>query len=302
MMKYLNPSIERTLLAQLSVRLASLVSLLASKIALLILLGMFLAACGGGGGGGGTSSLSPLASGARNTRVATALADNVAMAIPREGSVTQSSNIDNTGVTADDVDVTVSDSGDGLQVMVTNSRSGSNFSEIDSADESVELIRSFGGAFEEDALTIQSQELLLGKRVNDGLLFVNVLITNLADDNTNYIAAGIWLYAPSGDLDVNIGQAEFGAFMDAPDAYYTPNSYLMDAANPEATYNGDATGVYVEINNGEEYFSEFIATSQFVANFGPTPTIRGMISDVIELDDDREELGSLTDGPTMMFN
>ena len=87
-------------------------------------------------------------------------------------------------------------------------------------------------------------------------------IMGVAED-TDYLAAGIWVYAP--DNASSLDDYEYGAFADGSDPFVQNN---LAGVTGTATYSAQdgATGVYADAEEGRNYF--FDANVTLTANFG----------------------------------
>ena len=267
-----------------------------------------LVACGGGGGSGPDVSeaapsgsmmmedTDPMMMGDGNGGTTPAPIRTQAAAIveaaqnePRAGSVTQSSDGGDDNVTRDVVKVTITRSGNSLnvdasyngQVVVstTNATEASDVEDVlnrpkgtrlyervvEGGDEyGIEFYRSLaaGDVLEQD-----------GTAVPAGDLWVDVYTDYEANGDTDYLSLGIWVYVPDGATSLD--DYEYGTFADGNDPF---SQGSLAGLTGTAVYDGEATGVYVDDQN---YF--FDATATLTANFGNNSalgTIEGRIYDV----------------------
>ena len=176
------------------------VSLIALVLGLLPLYG-----CGGGGGSGGGSggggsdggalALDSVISKAEDEDAEQKISE-AAENKPGRGSVTQSSNASNDGVTTDRVSVTASYSGGQVQYIVQNSTAAWS---VDSAVDTV-LARPADSTWD-------GAELM--KRLPNGDLYVDVYSEKRVRENKDYVAGGFWIFVPDNatrvdDLDLGV--------------------------------------------------------------------------------------------------
>ena len=216
-----------------------------------------------------------------------------ARAIPREGSVTQSSDVDDmSNVTQDFVTVTVTEGPDGLQVSATYNGQRAVDTEHGAAAErsGVEYVldRPKGTRYFErfDYGDYQAVEFYRSLDTGDltgvpaGDLWVDVYtdFNGVDIDDTNYLAGGIWVYIPD---DGGANDYEFGAFADGAAPY--PKSDIVASLTGTATYNGGATGVYSYGTNGGRRNEFFDATATLTADFDTNDpgSVSGRIYDVM---------------------
>ena len=262
-----------------------------------------LAACGGGGGRGPsvseaapsdpmmTEDTDPMMTGDESTtpapiRTQAAAIVEAARNEPRAGSVTQSSDAGISNITNDVVKVTITRSGNSLNVAA--SYNGQEVVSTTNATEAPDvedvLNRPKGTRLYERVEQGQGVEFYRSLSTNDiresdgtavpaGDLWVDVYTDYTNDDDTDYLAGGIWVYVPDGAMSLD--DYEYGAFVDGNDPFIQGN---LAGLTGTAVYNGEATGVYVDDQN---YF--FDATTTLTADFGANSalgTIEGRIYDV----------------------
>ena len=240
-----------------------------------------LSGCGSSGDGGAAPASSKAPAGGRlgagdEIQEARAAA---AGAIPREGSVTQSSDtgtVDGvSNVTQDIVTVTVMEGPDGLQVSATYNGQPAVDTEHGAAAErsGVEYVldRRKGTRYFERFNYGTYQAVVFYRSLDTGDLtgvpagdlWVDVYTDFNGNDidMTNYLAAGIWVYIPD---DGGANDYEFGAFADGAAPY--PEGDIAGLTGT-ATYNGEATGVYSYGTNGGRRNEFFDATATLTADF-----------------------------------
>ncbi len=238
-----------------------------------------LPACGGGGGGGSPST--PTNSGTTPPTVDGAFAaapaemqesvSNAATATARFGSVTQTSNVNLSGVSTDAAEVTLS--GNTVHVRIRR-QDGSTLS-LNTADHTVE----------QSPVTVSpvtgrewQSAILLDHDANSLTAMRGVLDH---DNFGDWMVGGYWLHIEGNWAAGNVTGIEVGAFVDGPEI----SAERSRLPGGTATYNGIAGGLYgtgygtdadspgaVELG---EYEGIFRATADFSAG-----TISASISDV----------------------
>ena len=243
-----------------------------------------LSGCSGSGGDGAPSRGPPSASKAPGGRLS--IDEDVqpqrvaaAQAIPRAGSVTQSSHVGTVGgvdnTTLDTVNVVVTEDSDGnLHVRVTYNEEEAVDTEDAEAKKYVEHVHGedpgtqFFERFEEDDFkAVEFYRSLADGDVSDlpaGDLWVDVYTDFGVSgvDETDYLAGGIWVFIPE---DGGADDYEFGAFADGVDPFTQENIAGLEG---EATYKGGATGVYSHGTNGGRLNEFFDADVTLMADFG----------------------------------
>ena len=269
-------------------------------VALTLFFAFALSGCGGGGSSGGSTptastgtpagpSLQSTVIGNVNPAGATNSANTAASATPRSGSVTQSSNVNSSGVTQDQLSATAAYSGNTLRVSVSNGASGS-WGTVSSSDVALRANNLMGTRSRNTY-----RERMIGKRIGtNGFVVVDTFTDHLSAADTDYLVGGVWLYVPDEANPTPV----IGAFMDGPDANLTPAAYLT-AEKADATYAGDATGLYLGTDSGETFFGEFVADVELTLDFGTSPTVSGMVSNVNEIDFARDVRTPIAGNPTL---
>ncbi|MDD9858022.1 MAG: hypothetical protein OXU96_08260 [Gammaproteobacteria bacterium] len=259
-----------------------------------------LAGCGGGGGGSsGTSgsrvSLNTL-SDTVDTSTARSAARNFAGATPRAGSVTQTSNTNNAGVTQDTI---AADAryGAGGELVVTVRRTDSENAAIalgnDGNSPGTVVV-----ARDDNLISPNNNRYrgrVLGRATAGGIAFTRVFTDRLTQADTDYLVGGVWLLIPDGAASTR--DLEIGAFADGPNANLTPAAYLTTDAT--ATYRGDAHGLYLGRDTIGEFGGEFQGDVRLTATFGGTPAISGSISGFQERAIGETDFSSLADNPAL---
>ena len=212
-----------------------------------------LVACGGGGGGSGVTGGGNDDNGTPPLTPPTPeqVAADAANAIPKEGSVTQSSRTDNDNVTLDQVQVS--------NIVHTADNSGVEFTVLNPTGwgtithNTDEDTTDFAMRPDTKVTGTDGREYAVatrGKTVSDGIVIIEVFSDvktftegGGADD---YLAGGMWLYVP--DFDENEGKlpddfVEIGAFVDGKNPTDFARTGFVTRTG-EATYNGDAAGLY----------------------------------------------------------
>ena len=190
---------------------------------------------------------------------------------PRAGSVTQSSDADANGVTVDFVNIEVSGPAgqqtyaayyNGMEVVST--ANGTPAEGVDGVldqpkgtrlheriDGGVEFYRSLG----------QAEAALLGLEPGD--IWIDVYTDHEGGNDADYLAGGIWVYAP--DNTSNLNDYEYGAFVDGNDPFQQDN---LAGVTGTVTYSLEegVTGVFPVVEVGRNYF--FNADVALTAEFG----------------------------------
>ena len=255
------------------------------SISFVIASAIMLSGCGGGGGGGSSSGPSETVSTLLSSiieRSSSAAAQGkiaaAAIAVPAAGSVTQSSNTTQDGITTDSVSTTVEYQDGQIIYTVTN---GTEWKVDSDASDTRTL---YEGRYTDSVWNFAE----LYKNLPDGRLWVDVY-SNIgrptgAMPDTDFLAGGIWVYVP--DTATSVDDFTFGAFVHGEDPYTQDN---LIGLTDVYTYTGDATGVYSVLADERNYF--FDADVTLTANFGENAdlgTIGGRIHDV-SVDDELVE-------------
>jgi len=273
----------------------------AARIALTFLFALTLAGCGGGGGssgGGGGASSGGVSLNTLRTTVDTATARSAARdfagATPRSGSVTQTSNTNNAGVTQDTIAADARYSGGELVVTVSNTGSGGSVALGNDGNSPGSVVLARGNTVGQTGRTYRSR--VLGRATAGGIALAQVFTNRLTQSDTDYLVGGVWLFVPQGATSTR--DLEVGAFADGPDANLTPAAYLSSAST--ATYRGDAYGLYLGRSaDVGEYGGEFDANIRLTATFGGAPTISGSVSDVYVRDIGDTSFEALVGNPSL---
>ncbi len=205
-------------------------------------------------------------------------AGEAANAIPRFGSVTQSSN-SLSGVTTD----TASASLDGSRLTLTVERANGSRLTLDSAGEasdSQDFDFPVAGRSGRVHALLHFGELSLSRTA----ISVAAVYTSWDDDDpTDYLAGGYWMHVEGDLLDPGDIAVEIGAFMDGPE--------LSDTTLPvlgAASYRGPATGIYAyrygsghaSRARGSAAVGEFFGIAALDADFAGG-TVSGSIEEMI---------------------
>ena len=196
---------------------------------------------------------------------------------PVQGSITQSS--DGTNAVSDDT-VGVEVTSENGQLMYDVSYDGTSIvsTKRGQAVEGVELIydRPKGTELFERVEEGNGVEFYRSLRAGDaetgsvaGDLWVDVYTDYEGENDTDYLAGGIWVFVP--DTATSLADYEFGAFADG-NAPFAQSA--LPALTGTATYEGEATGVYSE--DGRNWF--FDAAATLMANFDGGTNNLGTIS------------------------
>lgn len=253
---------------------------------------LLLTACGGGSGSGGGNAAPTAQTGAGAQQPAPARtptqadvnrlraadpaknldsAAGAARAIPRFGSVTQSTNVDSNGVTTDRASATFD--GTGMTVRVT--RADSSVLTIDTADAVVEVdpradteYRIPGAARTErgwGTLNVSGRAATLG--------FLGVTSANGSSDD--WLALGGWLHIAGRNLFSSaptVTSVDMGTFVDGPELRSHPTTLPVTGT---ARYEGYAGGLYAarygngfsSVAPGAEVFGAFEAVATLTSDF-----------------------------------
>ena len=128
--------------------------------------------------------------------------------------------------------------------------------------------------------------------VSGGVTFTPVAGSSRTVQDTDYLAGGVWLFVPA--TASNTDDYVFGAFADGIDPFYQANIWTLTG---NATYAGDATGVYSEKGANSTTIGSFEGDVNLTASFGDADS-GGVISGSItnfQLDGEATA-GSLTLG------
>lgn len=218
--------------------------------------------CGGGSGsGGGPSGGDPVAGGLPFDRIATQ-APEAAQSTPAPGSVTQTSNTEN-GITVDRISSTPSYNQGSLRATVRNGATTLGPSDI--VPHPFDLSRG------------QWQQVSFEKEDSNGTIYSIVLSDIENNNDTDYLSGGIWVYVPKEAADsANLDDVVFGTFAGGN----TPFPANLRGVTGEATYQGDAIGLYLEETPDTPNAAAFNATVVLTANFG-TGSDMGTISGTV---------------------
>ena len=249
------------------------------SISFVIASAIMLSGCGGGSSKTTVSTflssiIEQSSSAAAQEKIAAA-----AIAQPNAGSVTQSSNTTQSGITTDSVSTSVEYDDNG-QIIYTV-ENGDEW-DVDSAASDTDTL--YEGRYTDSVWNFAE----LYKKLPDGRLWVDVY-SNIgrptgAMPDTDFLAGGIWVYVP--DNATNVDDFTFGAFVHGEDPYTQDN---LIGLTDVYTYTGDATGVYSVLADERNYFFDADVTLRADfddgANLG---TIGGRIHD-ISVDDELVE-------------
>ena len=219
----------------------------ASVLALAALIAVALSGCGGGSGGsGGMPDPEP-----SDTAIAEAF-ERAAKARQAAGHVTQSSNVDSTGVTIDQVEASAQyDDANGLRFSVQN---GTQWS-IGLGEGEFDLYTDLPSPWKGGELD---------KYTDAGDLSV-ILYSDIGNSDADYLVGGFWLLTPT-DVTDTAGYAG-GAFAYGSDPFLQENILALQGT---ATYSGYAAGVYSarSSDSTEVDIDIFQASVTLTADFG----------------------------------
>ena len=220
---------------------------------------LMVAGCSSSSGGGGSNDQGFFEDALPPVDAAPTAAS--ARAIPREGSVTQSSEPD------DAINVVITDLGEASATYtVTNTKTDGW--DVDSDND---IAEEFDG----------TNDLGFQKTVTGGEVYVGLLTENIGDD-ADYLAYGLWVYVPDS------GDPQIGVFMDSNNEARFPQANIAGLQG-DPTYTGSAGGIYTDLLDGEGEVSSFNGIVVLTAAFGDENglgTITGAISDLRDIHDE----------------
>lgn len=225
-------------------------SLHGTLIAFLIFAAFALTACGGGGGGGGSVGATDTTESTMDTTSppestpSTALASDVqaqgfqtlATALPKFGSVTQSSNVDSDGRTTDQASVDF----DGTTVEVTvTQENGSSFTFASSDDAWLSGVIDPNSQFVPPGQT-DVQYSYHVHEASESLFFASYIERGWGDSG-NWYVGGYWIRGGSNPY-LHQAEVEIGVYIDSPEIDSASPPSLPSAGS--AMYEGGVQGVY----------------------------------------------------------
>ncbi len=219
----------------------------------------------GGGSGGDLDFLEDIFDPVNQDTPLAAPTAAAARATPREGSVTQSSDL------TDAINVTITDFRGESQVSTVENTKTDGW-EV-ASDSDTNIVTEFEGT---DDLAFEAEV------VTGGDVYVGLVTEPIGeDDDANYLAYGLWAYVPDS------GNSEIGVFLDSNvGARFTEGN--LAALVGEPTYTGDANGIYSDLVDGVGELSSFTGEVGLTALFGvgdEPGTISGTISDLRDIHD-----------------
>ena len=236
-------------------------------IAFLIFVAFALTACGGGGGGGGSVGATDTTSTSDSTPSTTPTVDAqaqsfkaAATALPKFGSVTQSSNVDSNGRTTDQA--SVSFDGTTAEITVTQA-DGSTFTFASSDD----AWRSGAISPTEAKVPPGQTDVRYSYHVHDNTesLFFASYIERGWEDADNWYVRGYWLRGGSNPY-LHKADVELGTYIDSPEI--DPASPPTMPSTGTATYTGDANGVYYhDYEDGSREIGQYIGDMTLNVDF-----------------------------------
>lgn len=229
-----------------------------------------------------------------NTRFAINAALRASNSPPRfdeGGGITQSTNIDETLVTADSVRVEFAGGNPGLTIERAAGRDALTLTPADRTpiDPAVPV---------EDEKPVPTgllpgftmQNVAFRRLLSDSQLLSATVTTGWSrDDRSDWTAVGVWLYMSGNFADGHVGWAETGVFADGPELRTPPDPLPAEGT---ATYSGSAAGSFFTRYGtdfadpaadfyrapGDMEYGGFEAAAELEADFGAeTPTISGCI-------------------------
>lgn len=240
---------------------------------LIMIIAMTIVGCGGGNGGGQVPNSPPI-----DLRLVATQAAKAAQSTPAQGSVTQTSNALN-GITVDTISSTLSLNGNSLQATVRNGATTLGSSDITENPFSFSRSVCQSCGTRPSGTSSQWRQVSLKKEDSNGDVFAIVFSDIESNDDLDYLSAGIWAYVPeeasdSGDFDSVV----YGTFTEGNAPF---RADLVQGLTGEATYEGDAMGLYTEQTSDTFEGGLFDATVELTADFGTpsdTGTIRGSVT------------------------
>ena len=215
-------------------------------LAFLAFASLTLAACGGGGGGGGsvgatdttdmTSTSDPVENTTSTDDAQAQSFKTAATALPKYGSVTQSSNVDANGRTTDQASATF----DGITAEITVTREDGSTFIFDSSDDAwlsgvINPNRQFVPPGQTDV-----QYSYHVHEDSESLFFASYIERGWGDSG-NWYVGGYWIRS-EGNPYLAQAAVELGAYIDSPEIDSASLPTLPDTGS--ATYTGGAQGVY----------------------------------------------------------
>ena len=231
---------------------------------------MTVVGCGGGNGGGPVANSLPI------DLIATQAPD-AAQSTPNRGSVTQTSNtID--GVTTDTIRSTPRLQGSSLQATVNYNNGATTLDSSNIVESYFDLSRrvcqSCGTS--PSGTSTQWRHVSLEQEDSNGTVYSIVFSDIESNSDTDYLSAGIWMYVPEGAVDsTDLDDVVYGTFAGGSTQFSQAN--LQDLTG-NATYEGDAMGLYTEGTSDTLEGGLFNATVALTANFGDDSLILGTIN------------------------
>lgn len=223
-----------------------------------------LTACGGGGGGGGSVGATETTESIPNTVLATDVQaqgfQTAATALPKFGSVTQSSNVDSNGRTTDQAAVDF----DGTTVDVTVTQAdGSHFTFASSDDAWL------SGVIDPatDPIPPGQTDAQYSYHVHEASesLFFASYIERGWGDSDNWYVRGYWIRGGSNPY-LHKAEVDLGTYIDSPEIDSASPPTLPSAGT--ATYSGDANGVYYhDLADGSREIGQYIGDMTLNVDF-----------------------------------
>ena len=236
-------------------------------IAFLVSATFALTACGGGGGGSGSVGATETTESTTSTALATDIQaqgfQTAATALPKFGSVTQSSNVDSDGRTTDQASVDF----DGTTVEVTVTQAnGSNFTFASSDDAwhlgTIDPATQRGQHVPPDQTDVQFSYHV--HEASPSLYFASYIERGWGDSD-NWYVRGYWIRGEQNPY-LHKADVDLGTFIDSPEIDSASPPDLPDTGT--ATYSGDANGVYYhDYANGAREIGQYIGDMSLEINF-----------------------------------
>ena len=214
-----------------------------------------LAACGGGGTGQSADLARPLDNAGESNRNLQK-ARVAANAIPRMGSVTQSSNVDSSGRTTDRASATF----DGSQLALTVAHQDGTSTPVAAPVSAFVSPPSENSAFPGH----QAGQWLLRREESGRYSALIATISYSPTDASDWLAGGLLITADGSGGPVGAGDIDQIAWIDGPEV---SGNVDLAGASGSAVYTGGAIGNYTSTNGEDLQVGSFQGRFQLTANF-----------------------------------
>lgn len=178
-----------------------------------------------------------------------------ANAIPRMGSVTQSSNTDSSGVTTDTASATF----DGSQLSLTVAHQDGTSTQVAAP------ISAFVSTSEDSVFQGHSSgQWMLGSEESDRYSALIAMISYSSTSPSDWLAGGLLITADGSGGPVGAGDVNQIAWIDGPEV---SGKVDLTGASRSAVYTGTAIGNYTATSGGSLEVGAFQSPFQITANF-----------------------------------